>query len=233
MDNQTVLRPNGINHLALATRDIKGVLTYFNEVLGMPLIALYWMHGLDHMVHGFMKLSDSSSLAFVFGPNITDDVEIGQTHSGNAANGCAKGAMQHLAFNVDSKEDLLAMRDRIRSRNIHCFGPVEHGFCDSIYFAGPENTTLEVCCNTGEDVTQWIDPEVVEYTGISDAELQKLMNPAAYERPAEPVPQPTLDSGSEYCMVYPEDEYAMMVSLTDEALIDATREIDPPTRKAS
>jgi catechol-2,3-dioxygenase len=52
--------------------------------------------------------------------------------------------MQHVAFNVDGIEDLLAMRDRIRNRGLNVFGPLNHGLCHSIYFAGPEHLSLEI-----------------------------------------------------------------------------------------
>ncbi|GAB3114702.1 VOC family protein [Pseudomaricurvus hydrocarbonicus] len=53
MSQTSMLRPNGINHLALSTANMKTTLTFFNEVLGMPLAALYWMHGAEQAIHGF------------------------------------------------------------------------------------------------------------------------------------------------------------------------------------
>src|SRR5207237_1286863 len=70
--------------------------------------------------------------------------QIGVSHAGNPTASCAPGTMQHVAFNVDSDADLLAMRDRIRSRGIQVLGPLDHGLCKSIYFAGPENLSLEI-----------------------------------------------------------------------------------------
>ena len=48
---------------------------------------------------------------------------------------------------------------------------------------------------TGRDIDerQWIDPEVQALCGISPEELQALTQPAPFERPAEPVPQPPYD----------------------------------------
>lgn len=229
MSSNTLLRPNGINHLALSTSDIKGVLQYFNDVLGMPLAALYWMHGVENTVHGFLELNESSLLAFVFSPKISADVEIGKTHSGNPGDPCVGGTMQHLALNVDSLENLLAIRDRIRSRNIHCFGPMDHGMMQSIYFAGPDGMTLEVATLTGEDFNKWIDPEVVEMLGLTTEELDRLQNPQAYERPAEPVKNVPLEQASEYRMVYPEDYYATILGMSDEEFTEATRDSVPPT----
>ena len=71
-------------------------------------------------------------------------------------------------------------------------GPLDHGFCKSIYFGGPENLVLEVSTSNGQaiDAEAWIDPEVVALNGISPAELARYKNPAPWARPATPVPQP-------------------------------------------
>src|SRR5207245_2642172 len=60
--------PNGVHHLAIATRDIKAQIEFFTQVVGMELVALYWMHGVPNTVHAFLRMGDSSSIAFVQGP---------------------------------------------------------------------------------------------------------------------------------------------------------------------
>ena len=145
-------KPNGLHHLAITTADIKTQIAFFSDVLGTELVALYWMHGVKGAWHGFVKLNDHCSIAFVQSPEIPKVArEIGKTHSGNPGAPCAGGAMQHLALNVRDDDELLAMRDRIRSRGINVFGPIDHGFCKSIYFAGPENLSLELSTSTRGD----------------------------------------------------------------------------------
>ena len=41
-------------------------------------------------------------------------------------------------------EDMMAMRDRLRSKGVPVMGPVDHGMCVSMYFAGLENLSLEL-----------------------------------------------------------------------------------------
>ncbi len=227
MTTNNLLNPNGINHLAISTADMKGVLQYFNEVLGMPLAALYWMHGAENTMHGFLKLNASSLLAFVFSPENAKEVEIGRTHPGNPSAPSTMGTMQHLAFNVDSVDDLLALRDRIRSNGIHCMGPADHGYAQSIYFAGPEGISLEVCTLVGSDITKWIDPEVLEELDISNDELLKLQNPKVFDRPSTPVAQPSLEEAKDFKMTFPEAVYNQFMSLTDEQFMEVTREVAP------
>ncbi|GAB3114696.1 VOC family protein [Aestuariicella hydrocarbonica] len=166
----------------------------------------------------FLELNKSSYLAFVYTPKNSKQVDIGITHSGNPIAECTMGTMQHLAFNVDTLEDLLALRDRIRANNIHCMGPLDHGFAKSIYFAGPEGLTLEVCTLTGSDINNWVDPEVVSLLGISDDELEKLRNPEPFNLPTRPVSQPSLQGASPLKMVFPEQAYNTIMSSSDEAV---------------
>lgn len=234
MTNKPVVSPNGINHLAIAASDMREMLQYFNQVLGMPLVALYWMHGAENTMHGFLALNESSLLAFVASPGITSNVKIGETHPGNGAGACAGGTMQHLAFNVDTHEDLLALRDRIRANDIHCIGPMDHGFCQSIYFAGPDCITLEVAYLTGEDPNKWIDPEVIDVLGINAEELEQLQKPAPFMRPSKPVPNLSMDAANkEYRMVYPEEIYEAIVTTPDEVLAELIKDNIPPTEAGS
>ena len=69
------LHPRGVNHLALSTTDMKGQLEFWCDVLGLPLKALYWMHGAKGAYHGFVELAPDSYVAFVQMPENRKDVE--------------------------------------------------------------------------------------------------------------------------------------------------------------
>jgi catechol-2,3-dioxygenase len=68
---------------------------------------------------------------------------LGVSHPGFTAGNVAGGAMQHVAFNVDSEADLLAMRDRLRTHGHFVMGPIDHGMCQSIYATAPEGLMIE------------------------------------------------------------------------------------------
>ena len=38
-------QPNGIHHIAIMSANMKAQLTFFTQVLGMPLVGLFEMHG--------------------------------------------------------------------------------------------------------------------------------------------------------------------------------------------
>ena len=225
-------KPNGIHHFAICTADIKAQIEYFTDVLGMELVALYWMHGVKGAWHGFLKLNDQCSIAFVQTPQVGRiPVEIGRTHSGNPGGPCAPGALQHIAFNVETEAELLTMRDRIRSRGVDVFGHIDHGFCKSIYFAGPENLTLEVSTSEGRaiDPEAWIDPEVVALAGISAEELKRFKAPAGFTRPADPVSQPAFDPAKPH-MAFPPEVYRSIFGASDHDILTRMSETEPPVK---
>ena len=227
-------RPNGLHHLAITTADIKTPIEFFSDVLGMELVALYWMHGVKGAWHGFMRLNDTASIAFVETPAIKDiPREIGVSHAGNPGAPCAGGAMQHLALNVDSVDELLAMRDRIRLNGVNVFGPVDHGFCQSIYFAGPEDLSLEISTSAEAiDARAWIDPEVVALAGISADELVRFRTPPPLASAPSPVPQPPAEPDKPH-MRFSERGYAKMLAMTDEEYTRLTSEPEPPVKVAA
>jgi catechol 2,3-dioxygenase-like lactoylglutathione lyase family enzyme len=229
-----ITKPNGVHHLAIATADIKGQIAYFTDVLGMELVALYWMHGVENTWHGFLRLNDESAVAFVSNPDIANvPVKLGQTHAGNPGGNNARGVMQHLALRVKNERELLAMRDRIRAKGIPVLGPLDHGMCLSIYFAGPENLSLELSCSSAPiDGNAWIDPEVVALAGISAAELARYRRPADFKDQAGAVPQPPLDGPGPHMANYPPGAYQALLGLADEK----TRHMvtnDPPVKVTS
>jgi catechol 2,3-dioxygenase-like lactoylglutathione lyase family enzyme len=223
---------SGVHHLAISTADMKAQLNFFTDVLGAELKALYWMHGVPGAKHAFVKLNDSSYVAFVHMPPIEDiPTEIGVSHAGSAAGLSAPGTMQHVAFNIDTLEDLLALRDRIRSRGINVFGPLNHGLCQSIYFAGPEHLSLEIATSAvAIDDRAWIDPEVVALCGIDGDELAAMRSPVEYQDEGGRVPNPPIDWSKPHQVMANEAEYVKLMTTPDEVVTRKMSEPDPPVR---
>lgn len=227
-------KPNGIHHLAMSTGSMKEQIEFFTDVLGMELVALYWMHGVEGAWHGFLKLGDECSMAFVYIPgNENVEMEVGKTHAGSGGGVSAPGTAQHVAFNVSTMKALLNMRDRIRSRGVNVMGPIRHGFCQSIYFSGPENLTLEVATSEGcehplDHNKTWIDPEVMALAGISDEELKRYVKPAPFKGEGGTVAQPPYDEAKPQPVGIPLEMYKNMLLAPDAAIADAMSETTPP-----
>jgi catechol 2,3-dioxygenase-like lactoylglutathione lyase family enzyme len=224
---------NGLHHIAICTADMKGQIEFFTDKLGMELVALYWMHGVANTWHGFLRLNDESAIAFVQNAGVGKiPVELGVTHAGNPAANSARGTMQHLALRVKNDEELHAMRDRLRSKGVPVLGPLDHGMCKSIYFAGPENLSLELSFSTEPiDANAWIDPEVVALAGINDVELARYKRSSDYARPATPVPQPSAHAPGPHMTNYPPGAYEKLIGTPDDVVL-ARSENQPPVKVA-
>lgn len=176
-------RPDGIHHLALSTKDMKAQLQFFTDVIGMELVALSGCTA--SKAPGTRSCaSTGGAFSFVYMPEMERIAAVpGVTHALHQGAPSAGGSMQHLALRVDSPDDVLAMRDRVRTHGIQVFGQIEHGLCTSIYFAGPEGLNLEVACQGAFEPDDWFDPEVVSRCGISEDELRRMRAPAPFARP--------------------------------------------------
>jgi catechol 2,3-dioxygenase-like lactoylglutathione lyase family enzyme len=224
-----MIKPNGIHHIAIMTADIKGQIAYFTDVLGCKLSAIFDMHGVPGAFHAFLHLNDHSYFSFVQMDDIADiPATIGITHAGTGAGKAAAGVMQHLAFNVDNHADLLAMRDRIRTKGINVMGPIDHGVCQSIYFAGPEGLTLEVASSDVEmDQNLWIDPKVLERVGISAEEAERFKSPDTYSGEGGTVAQPPMDPAKPH-QAYSPEVYSALMTMPDEVLGKMISYTTPP-----
>jgi catechol 2,3-dioxygenase-like lactoylglutathione lyase family enzyme len=230
---------NGVHHLAIATKDVKAQLDFFTDVIGMELVAMYWMHGVDNTVHAFVKMGDVATIAFVQAPTMKDiEPHYGVSHPGFVVGDVAPGVLQHLALNVDSEEDLMAMRDRIRAHGHWVMGPADHGFCKSIYLVAPEGIMLEFSTWTGLDTDEWIDPEVVKHCGLDAADIARYRNPSSFVSKGGRVPQPDPDAAPNLRFVFPpewKEKGEALYRMDDERLCALFSNTTPPVpkRKAS
>ena len=224
--------PNGMHHIAICVKDIKASIEFFSQVLGMEMTALYWMHGVEKTFHCFFKMSDTCSIALVYNDDIPKIEPIeGVSYASWTAANTAPGTMQHLALNVDTDDELYAMRDRLRANGVWVYGPLDHGMFKSIYFAGPENLMLEFASSEGceMDPEQWIDPEVVELVGISPEELKRYKSPPSFVSQGGKVPNPEVDLDHPPMVFANNDQ--RIYSMTDEEVTSKMSEPTPPVPK--
>jgi catechol 2,3-dioxygenase-like lactoylglutathione lyase family enzyme len=223
------IKPNGIHHLAVMTGDMQRQIAFFSDVLGCQLVAIFDMHGVPGGIHAFLHLDDHCLFSLVQLPG-TEAIpaQVGVTHAGSGSGNAAGGTMQHLAFRVGSREDLLNIRDRIRSRGVNVFGPIDHGMCQSIYFAGPEHLALEVAwSDTAIEPQRWIDPAAAAKVGISADALARYSAPDAYAGEGGAVAQPEYDPAQPH-QAMPEALYRQILATPDAVIWERASYAQPP-----
>ena len=209
---------NGIHHLALSTKDMKKQIQFFSEVCGMELVGLFLMHGAHGAFHCFLKLNDHCLMSFVQSPDVAGKEPVeGVSYAHHIVGSAAPGGFQHVAFNVGTQAELLAMRDRIRKAGYQTIGTMDHGISKSIYLNAPENIIMEFTSSEGGSELsseRWVDPKCAELCGISPEELTRYTNPPPLVLSDGSVPNPT--SSLVPLTLLPEGIRAATLAMTDE-----------------
>jgi len=92
-------------------------------------------------IHIFFQMGDGSSVAFFELPESPDMKLDPGTPSW----------VQHLALKVDDLETLESFKKRLVEGGHDVIGPVDHTFCQSIYFFDPSGHRLELTVDTMSD----------------------------------------------------------------------------------
>lgn len=186
---------SGIHHLAFSTNDMKSQIAFFTEVVGMKLVGLIPMHGVEGASHCFLQAGNDCYLSFVEVEGVNIAPQIGVSHPRDITSSVAGGAMQHLSLNLDTMEEMMDMRDRLRSHGYAVVGPIDHGLSQSMYLGAPEGILLEFATGDASQglTPAWMDQETAEKLGISAEELARYCDPEAYKGTGGNVAQPKGD----------------------------------------
>jgi glyoxylase I family protein len=141
------MKINSLHHFAYRCRDAEETRHFYEDILGLPLKHVI---RLDHVpstgefcpyVHVFFQMRDGSYIAFF---DLGDDVK--PLPSPNTP-----AWVNHLALEVDSKEELTAAKARLEAAGIEVLGITDHHFIQSIYFFDPNGIRLELTVRTIEN----------------------------------------------------------------------------------
>jgi len=129
------IRYTGINHLAMATRDMDATIRFWRDLLGMRLIAGLGRPGYRHY---FFEITDHDMIAFF---EWTEVAAIPEKDHGVPVKG--PFAFDHVSFEVETDEDLWVLKDRLEASGIWVSEIINHGFIHSIYAFDPNNIPIE------------------------------------------------------------------------------------------
>ena len=143
-----------IHHVAYRCRDAKETVEWYGRYLGLDFILAIAEDEVpstgepDPYMHVFLDAGGGNVLAFFELPN--------QPQMGRDPN--TPEWVQHLALEVESVEELLAVKARLEADGIEVVGPTDHTIFKSIYFFDPNGHRLELAANTAtEEMTEKLD----------------------------------------------------------------------------
>lgn len=141
------------DHLAMITSDLTGTIRFYRDLLGLELSLGIGHEGYRHY---FFNVGDGYLAFFEY-----DGASPMQTKFHGSPTRAPLG-FDHLAFTVDTRQELFGLKDQLEAADIHVDGPVDHGAFWSIYFFDPvNNIPLEA---------SWALMEITDTPAIVDVE---------------------------------------------------------------
>ena len=133
----------GLHHNAYRCRDSEETRAFYEDFLGLKLVSALEIQG-GRALHTFFAMDDGSCLAFFEAPGMPfefkrqNDLDL------------------HIALGVEAATfESMLQKGYAEGRELR--GPVDHGFCRSIYFRDPNGYVIELTADTGTH-REMIDP---------------------------------------------------------------------------
>jgi catechol 2,3-dioxygenase-like lactoylglutathione lyase family enzyme len=138
--NNPVLK--GVHHTARPTWKLRETVEFYRDKLGLPLVHAISARGWgpsNHpdFLHFFFDSGNESTIAFFYYIN-TEQPDY------TRAVPDYRFEATHTAWRVDTREELLAWRERIESQGIPLIFQIRHELIESIYFSDPNGYYLEI-----------------------------------------------------------------------------------------
>lgn len=133
------LRLNGVHHHAYVTWRPEETVAFYRDALGLPLVhavsATGWLSDdFPDFLHFFFALGRGDHLAFFYYFGVSEDT----------APTALMRKSRHIAFDVETEEEMHVWRRRLKSHGIKVTPPLTHELVESIYFDDPNGIQLEI-----------------------------------------------------------------------------------------
>lgn len=137
------MKLKGINHLALATGDMDRTILFWRDLIGLRLMAGLGKPGYRQY---FFELGPQNMLLFFEwqGVEPLPEKDHGVPFKGPFA-------FDHLAMEVEYRDDLWEIYDRLSAAGLWVSEVMDHGFIYSVYSFDPNNIPIEF---------SWSNPEI-------------------------------------------------------------------------
>jgi catechol 2,3-dioxygenase-like lactoylglutathione lyase family enzyme len=135
----------GLHHNAYRCRDSEETWCFYEDFLGLRFVSVFEIDE-GRGLHSFFEMDDGSCLAFFEVPGKPFDFKRQDTLD------------LHIALGVEP-DVFDGMLGNARAEGVEVRGPVDHGFCRSIYMRDPNGYVVELTASTGVQ-QEIMDPSV-------------------------------------------------------------------------
>jgi catechol 2,3-dioxygenase-like lactoylglutathione lyase family enzyme len=142
-----------LHHVAYRCTNAAETVDFYTKFLGLELVHALTNERLPSTgvyaphIHIFFAMADGSFIAFFEVP-LADPAQEDKTGAAWA---------QHLALEVADMPTMLGAVQRLRDGGVEVVGPIDHHFCQSVYFADPSGHRLEMTVRSenAEDMARY------------------------------------------------------------------------------
>ncbi|WP_454744034.1 VOC family protein [Cupriavidus necator] len=143
------LRLHGVDHTARPTWRLKDTVTFYRDILGLPLIHTISARGWGtathpDFLHFFFDSGNGSTIAFFYYlGSVEPEVLAGRDSAPPLPDDHVFDAT-HTAWLVDTQEELQAWKARLEARGVVVSTETAHEVIESIYFRDPNGYFIEI-----------------------------------------------------------------------------------------
>lgn len=141
------MNTSGIHHVAYRCRDARETVLWYKKMLNMDFVLAIAenqvpsTHEPDPYIHIFIDAGGGNILAFFEVPT--------QPPMGRDTN--TPIWVQHIAFKVKDRAELLAYRAHLEQNGVEVLGVTDHGAFHSIYMFDPNGHRVELACPDAQE----------------------------------------------------------------------------------
>lgn len=137
-----MIQYTGINHIALATKDMDVTINFWRDLLCMRLVAGLGEPGSRQY---FFEIADNCMISFF------EWQEVGPVPDRDPGTP-VKGpfSFDHICIELPGKEELWELKDRLEAADIWVTEVMDNGFIHSIFSTDPNNIQVEFCYRVKE-----------------------------------------------------------------------------------
>ena len=164
-----------IHHVAYRCRDAMETVQWYGRMLHMNFLLAIAEDKVpstrqaDPYMHVFLDAGGGNVLAFFELPTQPPMVKDPNTPAW----------VQHIAFRVDDRQELLHCKNHLEGQGVEVLGPTDHGAFHSIYFFDPNGHRLELACPDPLEAELMTRMDAVKWRMLEDWSKTKKAPPHA------------------------------------------------------